>query len=97
MSSGVFLGSSPAQAAFVTGSEPMDWTAHQEIADRLESVKSAGFISDYSVSWIGSGGRLDPVVRAWKSARMSESAVHSRLEAALLGLVQRQYLKVATE
>lgn len=75
----------------------MDWVAHQEIASRLEGVKSAGFISDYCVSWIGSGGRLDPVVRAWKTARLSESAVMGRLETELMGLVRRRHLKVATE
>ena len=50
----------------------MDPRIHSEIANKLERAKASGLICDYFVSWVGWGGRLDPVVRGWTNSASSQ-------------------------
>ena len=43
----------------------MNASVHSDIISRLENIKSRGLITDYWVSWVGSGGQLDPKVSGW--------------------------------
>jgi hypothetical protein len=70
---------------------------HHKIADRLEAAKAAGLICDYLVSWVGFGGRLDPVVSGWKSSAQPDESVQRRIAALLAGLVSEQNVRVRTE
>jgi hypothetical protein len=65
---------------------------HLEITDRLEAAKASGEITDFFVSWSGMDGRLDPTVRAWRSALVAEDHVRDRLAYLLKGLVDPQRL-----
>jgi hypothetical protein len=44
---------------------PMNLDLHKDILARLEIIKSEGIIADYWVSWVGTGGKLEPAVRTW--------------------------------
>lgn len=74
----------------------MDPRIHSEIANKLERAKAAGLICDYFVSWVGLGGRLDPVVRGWTHSK-SAQAVRERIAALLSGLVSERNVRVAAE
>jgi len=43
----------------------MNASVHLDIISSLENIKSRGLITDYWVSWVGSGGKLDPKVSSW--------------------------------
>jgi hypothetical protein len=43
----------------------MNASVHFDIISRLDKIKSGGLITDYWVSWVGSGGKLDPKVSSW--------------------------------
>ena len=43
----------------------MNASVHFDIIRRLDNIKSRGLITDYWVSWVGSGGKLDPKVSSW--------------------------------
>jgi hypothetical protein len=65
----------------------MDPRVHEEITRRLDAVKASGFISDYWVTWVGSGGKLEPVVRTWGSARATEKLTREMVTQALIDVV----------
>ncbi len=45
--------------------QPMKLDLHQDILASLEAINEEGIIADYWVSWVGTGGKLDPAVRTW--------------------------------
>jgi hypothetical protein len=70
---------------------------HRQISAKLERAKAAGLIRDYLISWVGFGGKLDPVVRGWKSAAQPDESVQRRIAALLAGLVSARNVKVRSE
>jgi hypothetical protein len=60
----------------------MDVEIQRLISDRLETLKSRGWVSEYLIAWRGHGGRLEPNVTVW--ARV---APHEALEVELKWLV----------
>jgi hypothetical protein len=65
----------------------MNSQVHFDITARLNQVKSEGLISDYWVSWVGSGGKLEPRVCSWTPHRDAISNVRTRLDVLLSDLV----------
>ena len=65
----------------------MNSQTHFEIAARLELIRSEGLISDFWVSWVGSGGNLEPRVCGWTQSNENLLGALQRLNAALAGLV----------
>jgi hypothetical protein len=75
----------------------MNPTLHHKIADKLEGAKASGLICDYLVSWVGFGGKLDPVVSGWKSSAQPDESVQRLMAALLAGLVSEQNVRVRSE
>ncbi len=57
----------------------MNASVHFDIISRLDKIKSSGLITDYWVSWVGSGGKLDPKVSSWVTESSEVSAVQELL------------------
>jgi hypothetical protein len=79
------------------GMNVMNPTLHHKIEDKLEAAKASGLICDYLVSWVGFGGRLDPVVSGWKNSAQPDESVQRLMVTLLTGLVSEQNVRVRTE
>jgi hypothetical protein len=84
-------------AVLPTAENVMNPTLHHKIAAKLEAAKASGLICDYLVSWVGFGGRLDPMVSGWKSSAQPDESVQQRMAALLVGLVSAQNVRVRSE
>jgi len=65
------------------------------IAEKLESIKEVGHISEYLVTWRGSDGRLDPNVTVWTEPE--EDRVKPLIARCLSGLVPSENIHVLAD
>jgi hypothetical protein len=65
----------------------MNSQTHYDIAARLDLIKSEGLISDFWISWVGCGGKLEPRVCGWTLSDKNILSARQRLDAELAGLV----------
>ena len=73
----------------------MDLETHYAIADKLEAGKSAGWLSEYLVSWHGPSGHLLPAVTVWREPDRSELKVRAYLNSLLANLVPQDKIDIA--
>ena len=65
------------------------------IAEKLESIKEVGHISEYLVIWRGSGGQLDPNVTVWTEP--AEDRIKQVIAGCLSGLVPSENIHVLAD
>jgi hypothetical protein len=65
------------------------------IAEKLESIKQVGHISEYLVTWRGSGGQLDPNVTVWTEP--DDDRIKLLLARCLSGLVPSENIRVLAD
>jgi hypothetical protein len=65
------------------------------IAEKLECAKEGGRISEYLVSWRGSGGQLDPNVTVWTEP--DDDGIKHLIVRSLSGLVSSENIRVLTD
>lgn len=73
----------------------MNLDVHHAIADRLESGKLAGWLSDYLVAWHGPSDSLSPNVTVWSVEGRNEDAVRVHVRGLLGGLVPDRDIVIA--
>jgi hypothetical protein len=73
----------------------MDLETHFAIADKLEAGKSAGWLTEYLVSWHGPSGHLLPAVTVWREPDRSELTVRAYLIRLLADLVAKDKIEIA--
>jgi len=73
----------------------MDLETHYAIAHKLEAGKSAGWLSEYLVSWHGPSGHLLPAVTVWREPDRSEPKVRAYLTRLLANLVAQDKIDIA--
>jgi hypothetical protein len=73
----------------------MDFDMHQTIAGKLEAGKTAGWLSDYLVSWHGPSDRLEPEVTVWRSPDQNGDTVLAYLSGLLDDLVPARGIVIA--
>jgi len=72
----------------------MNLDLHQNILTRLERIKADGIIADYWVSWVGTGGQLEPAVRTWVTGTDAARNAEARISDLLQGLVAESSITV---
>ena len=65
------------------------------IIERLETTKKFGLLSDYLVTWSGSGGWLRAKVTVWGKDGTPEAVVQDYIARLLKGLVADRQIMVA--
>jgi hypothetical protein len=73
----------------------MDLDMHQAIAGKLEAGKTAGWLSDYLVSWHGTSDHLQPEVTVWRSPDWNDDMLLAYLRGMLDNLVPAQGIEIA--
>ena len=73
----------------------MDLAAHNDIAERLEAGKVAGWLSEYLVAWHGPRENLAPEVTVWRAADQNDAAVRTYLSGLLSDLVPERAIVIA--
>ena len=73
----------------------MNTSLHQAIAGKLEAGKTAGWLSEYLVSWHGPRDRLAPEVTVWRSADWNDDTVKAYLAGMLSDLVPERAIVIA--
>ena len=73
----------------------MDLETHYAIADKLEAGKSAGWLSEYLVSWHGPSGHLLPAVTVWREPDRSEFKVRAYLNSLLANILPQDKIDIA--
>ena len=73
----------------------LGYLAVDRIAEKLESIRQVGHISEYLVTWRGSGGQLDPNVTVWTEP--DDDRVKPLLARCLSGLVPSENIRVLAD
>jgi hypothetical protein len=73
----------------------MDLEKHEAIAGKLETGKTAGWLSEYLVAWHGPQGGLKPEVTVWRTPHQTDAVVKSHLASLLSGLVPERQIVIA--
>ncbi len=73
----------------------MNANLHEAIAGKLEAGKTAGWLSEYLVSWHGPRGNLAPEVTIWRSADWNDDTVKAYLAGMLSDLVPESGIVIA--
>jgi hypothetical protein len=81
----------------MVGGRDMNLQVQHEIERKLGSIKAAGLLSDYLVSWNGHNGALDPAVTVWRAGEISEREIKTLVANSLLGLVPDQKILVLAD
>jgi hypothetical protein len=73
----------------------MDLDMHRAIAGKLEAGKTAGWLSDYLVSWHGTQDQLEPEVTVWRAPDANDDTVLAYLCGILDDLVPAAGIEIA--
>ena len=73
----------------------MNASLHEAIAGKLEAGKTAGWLSEYLVSWHGTRESLAPEVTVWRSADCNDDTVKAYLAGMLSDLVPESGIVIA--
>jgi hypothetical protein len=73
----------------------MNANLHEAIAGKLEAGKTAGWLSEYLVSWHGPRENLAPEVTVWRSVNWNDDTVKAYLAGMLSDLVPESGIVIA--